>query len=287
MMIGALVVEFGILVLYFATIYLAYKINKLDFLIYATIFAFIFENLNVVFFSQNIAGYFYSGGFLMNIFYVPLFIILAWGILLLGAYIVSLKLRMSKISRIFFIPLFVTLIDFVIEGVSVKLGYWIWLGAEGVGMFSSIVASNFVGWLAVSFGFILCYEYLNKKWFSVFLGYFIFLFVEAIFQTISIIFGFVGNENYISLGVIFLTFLFLWIYFSHKTRNLKKNKDEFKLDFRYAKYIVYMRSLFYFFTFFYFFKNGYYVYLIYDIVLFLAVFIETYFLLRMKGILNK
>lgn len=287
MVVGGFAVEISIFFLFAAAFYLAYKIKKLDFLIYATVFAFIFENIGV-YFSGNISGYAYSGDFLVYLFGVPLFIILAWGILLLGAHLVSLRLRMSKISRVFFVAFFVTLVDFVVEGVSVNLGYWIWLGASGSGgVFSSIVPSNFIGWLGVSFGFILCYEYLDKKWLSPFLGYFALLLLATIFELINWIFGFNGGERYISLGIILFGFIGFWIYFYHRNRILKKNKKDFRVNFKYAKYVVFMRFIFYFFALFYFFWNRYYFDLSYVGVLFFVVFLEAYFFLRFDGFIKK
>lgn len=276
------------LFLYIFSFYIAYKIKKLDFLIYATIFSFFFEILNVLSFLQNSFGYIYSSGFLMYVFNVPLFIILAWGILFLGAYLVSLRLRMSKISRVLFIPVFITLVDFVIEGVSVNLGYWVWLGAEGGReLFSSIVASNFVGWLGVSLGFILCYEYLERKWLSMFLGYLVFMFLEFAFFSLNWVLGFVGNEEYMSLGVILFCFIASWFYFYHKNKILNRNKKDFKVDFGHAKYIVFMRGFFYLFALFYFFWDKYYSDLVYTIVLVFVVFMEMYFFLRFNGFIKK
>ncbi len=287
MMISEFVIEFVALFLFVASFYLAYKIKRLDFLVYSTIFAFFFECLNVLL-SNGSSGYIYSANFLVYVFNVPLFVFLAWGVLFLGAYLVSLKLRMSKISRVFFVSLFVTLVDFVIEGVSVNLGYWVWLGTEGGGsVFSSIVAANFVGWLGVTFGFMVCYEYLEKKWLSIFLGYFVFMFLGLIFKVINWIFGFIGDERYISLGIILFAFVYLWVYFYHRNKILKKNKKELNVDFGYAKYVVYMRVFFYLFALFYFFWNSYYFDWVYDIVLLVVFLLEGYFLLRFRGVIKK
>ena len=288
MVISELGIEIGGLFLYVVAFYLAYKIKRLDFLMYASVFAFVLESLGLWLFAKTSSGYVYSGDFMIYLFNVPLFVVLAWGVLFLGAYLVALKLRMSKISRVFFVPLFVTLVDFAMEGVSVNLGYWVWLGAEGGGsVFSSIVAANFVGWLGVSFGFILCYEYLERKWLSMFLGYFALLLLVPVFTFINWVFGFSGGEEYISLGIILFGFVYAWVYFYHKNKILKENKKELRVDFGYAKYVVYMRAFFYLFALFLFFWNGHYLDWIYDVVLACVVAIEVYFFLRFKGILKK
>lgn len=278
-------VEISVLLLYFLAIYFAYRIGKLDFLIYGTVFSAVFENLNVLFFSNSIAGYYYSKDFLIYIFHVPLFIILSWGILLLGAHLVSLKLRMSKISRVFFLAFFVALIDFVIEGVSVNMGYWVWTGVGGGGnIFSNIAPANFVGWLGVSFGFILCYEYLGRKWESMILGYFVFLILGAFSKTITF---FVGDDGYFSLVVILFLFFGAWIYFYHKNEILKKNLGDFRVDFGRGKYIVWMRGFFYLFGLFYWIRDEYYLDLVYVVVVGVVFLIEGYFFLRFNRFLKK
>jgi hypothetical protein len=288
MAIPEFAVEIVSLFLYIIVFYLAYKIKRLDFLIYSTVFAFVLESLGILLFAGTGSEYFYTSDFLVYFFGVPLFVVLAWGVLFLGAYLVSLKLRMSKISRVFFVPLFVTLVDFVIEVVGVNLGYWVWAGAEGgVGLFSSIVASNFVGWLGVSFGFILCYEYLERRWLSMFLGYFALLFLAFVFESINWIFGFSGGEGYITLGIILFGFFYFWVYFYHRNKILKKDEGELRVNFGYAKYVVYMRVFFYLFALFYFFWNRYYLDWVYDAVLFFVFLIEGYFFLRFKGIVRK
>ncbi len=285
MVTGAFVVEFVVLLLYVVCFYLAHKIKKLDFLVHASIFAFIFENLNVLFFSNSVSGYFYSGEFLMYLLEVPLFIILSWGILLLGAHLVSLKLHMSKVSRVFFVSFFVALIDFVVEGISVNMGYWVWTGASGgSSVFGSIAAANFVGWLGVCFGFILCYEYLSKKWLSMFLGYFVFLALGAVSMTISWIFG---DDGYISLGIILFLFFGFWIYFYHKNDILKKNRGDFKVDFSKGKYVVWMRGFFYLFGLFYIFWDRLYFDFVYVGVVAFVFLMETHFFLRFNGFLEK
>jgi len=288
MALNLLAVEIGGLLLYIIAFYLAYKIKRLDFFVYITVFALVFENLNILLFYKVPSGYIYSTDFMLYIFGTPLFVILDWAILVFGAYLLSLKLKMSKLSRIFFIPLFVVLVDLVIEGISVNLGYWDWINVVGGGgLFSFIPPSNFAGWLGVVFGFILCYEYLERKWLSMFLGYFVFLGMAIVFITISKILGIAESDNYVTLGIIFFIFILCFLYSYHRNKILKKNKKDFKVNFFYVNYILYMRALFYVFGLFYFFKDGHYLDIVYDVILVAVVLIETYFFLRFKGILKK
>ena len=48
-----------------------------------------------------------------------------------------------------------------------------------------------------------------------------------------------------------------------------------------------MRGFFYIFALYFFFVNGYYVDLLYDLILVVVVLVETYFFLRFNGIIRK
>ena len=287
MVMGILAVEIVGILLYFVALYVAYKIKKVDFLIYITVFAIIFENLNVLLFASASSGYVYSNDFLIYIFKTPLFVFLDWAILIFGAYLLSLKLKMSKLSRVFFIPVFVVIVDFVLEGISVNLGYWVWFNATCVsGLFSCVPASNFAGWMGVTFGFILCYEYMNRKWLSMFLGYFVFLGTAIVFVVISRLLR-LPDDNYITFIIIFFMFVICFVILYHRNKVLKKNKKELKVDFSYAKWIVRMRLFFYVYALYYWVVAGHYVDLIYNVVLVAVLFVEVYFFLRFRGVLKK
>lgn len=286
-MSGELLVEVAVLTMYLVAMVVAYKIKKLDFLIYASVFAFLFENFAVLFASEG-TGYFYSNSFLMYLGEVPLFVVLAWGILLLGAHLVSLKLKMSKISRVFFVAFFVTLVDFVIEGVAVDLGYWVWVEAVGGGnIFSYIFAPNFIGWLGVSLGFIVCYEYLEWKWLSMFLGYLALLIFGSFGYLISFLFGVKGESGYVSLMIIFMGLFWAWVYFYHNNHILKKNRKDFRVDFSWGRYVVWMRWGFYTFGLFFFVLNEWYLDWVYLVVVLGVLILEVYFALRFGGVLRK
>lgn len=116
--------------------------------------------------------------------------------------------------------------DLIVEGVSVKLGYWTWVNIVGrETIFSFIPASNFAGWLGVVFGFVVCYEYLGKswKWLSAGLGYFVFVGMGIVFITISKVLRLPDN-NYITLGIIFLIFIFSFLVVYHRNKILRGEK---------------------------------------------------------------
>lgn len=283
-MIDALVVEVVGILLYFVAFYVACRIGKLDFLVYITVFAIVFENLNVWLFASSGAGYFYSGDFLFYIFETPVFVFLDWAILVFGAYLVSLKLKMSEKSRIFFVPVFVVLVDFVIEGVSVALRFWTWSDVvSGANLFSLVPASNFAGWLGVVFGFMICYEFLERKWLSMGLGYFVFLGVAVVYVGISRTLGLV-DASYISLVVILGLFVFGFLYFYHKDRGVERR---FGKDWFYGRWIVLMRGMFYVYALYYFVVREFYLDVVYDLVLVFVLMVEGYFGLRYFGVLRK
>lgn len=269
---------------YFIAFYVAWRIRKIDFLVYITVFAVVFENLNVWLFASSGAGYFYSGDFLFYIFETPLFVFLDWAILVFGAYLVSLRLKMSERSRVFFIPVFVVIVDFVIEGVSVALGFWTWSDVvSGANIFSLIPASNFAGWLGVVLGFMVCYEFLERRWLSMGLGYFVFLGVAVVYVGILRTLGLV-DASYISLVVLLGLFVFGFLYFYHKDKGAERRIGK---DWFYGRWVVLMRGMFYVYALYYFVVREFYLDVVYDLVLVVVLVVEGYFGLRYFGVLGK
>lgn len=215
-----LIIEISIFILFMFTAFFAWKIKKLDFLIYALIFATLFENLNVILFRGLQGAYTYSPDFAVNIFHTPLFIILSWGIILLGSYSMAQALGLSKKQKLSFIPISVLLIDLIIESLSVMQGFWIWEGFNYGGILGNVFPGNYVGWLGVTLGFILVYEYSKLKWLSSFLGYFVFFALSVLGYTISKVFSLTGILGHLSAGLILLGFIIAYV---SNTKQHKKN----------------------------------------------------------------
>lgn len=202
-----LVIEWFTILLYTITIICARKLSLTRFAIYATIFACLFENLNVNLFKDVEGGYSYSTDFTLFVFHTPLFVILSWGIILVGSYVFAQGLGLGRAQRVFFVPLSALVIDFVLEGMSVMQHYWTWHGFSYGGVLGSIAPGNFVGWMGVTFGFVIAYDYLPWKWPSLFLGYLGFLFIGALAKTMNVFFSWEGMQGYYSFSILFTLFL--------------------------------------------------------------------------------
>jgi uncharacterized membrane protein len=218
-------VDIGIILLFLIAICIAKKYNKLNLLIYSSIFALIFENLNILLFHNSSGGYFYATNFLM-IFKVPLFVILSWGIIILTSFIISEKITNNKFKQIFLIPIFAVILDLGFESSAVANNLWIWKN-EIYNGFLTIPAENFIGWLLVSFSFAIIYLYLNEKlkFLSTFLSYILFILFSIIPFTISEIFKLNNIGKIILFFIMFISFIFIGLKNIKLNKNLKINKE--------------------------------------------------------------
>ena len=244
-----LLTELSIFALFIFILYHAYKIRRLDFLLYSTIFATLFENLHVMILS-GVGGYIYNPVFTVFVFRTPLFVILSWGILLFSSVNLVEKITSDKLSKIFLVPIFTVIIDFLMEPVAVHLHFWTWIGFES-GL--KIAPANFIGWIGVSFGFILFYEYLSAKWLSSFLSYAGFLVVGASGFILNSVFALNDSGTYILVALYSFVFLALGIYFARTDiakifGGHKKRKNDISKFFRENIFILFPRGLFYSFS---------------------------------------
>ncbi|MGM5487453.1 MAG: carotenoid biosynthesis protein [Nanobdellota archaeon] len=187
--------EIAIIILFLIALYVAVDRR---FLILATLFALIFENLNVILFAQSEGGYTYHG-FDIYIFHVPLLVILSWGIILLSSYTLARKLSTRRWDRVFIATFLTVIIDIAIEFVSVKQGFWVWHSFQGEYL-ASVSPSNFIGWFLVSFAFLSIYQYRPRL--SFLLGYPLFILLSIPLVTIHWLLGIEGMAGYYT--VIFL-----------------------------------------------------------------------------------
>ena len=213
-------VELIIIALFVFAFYYAYLIKKVDLLIYSTLFALIFENLNVILFNSTHSGYFYSNEFIL-IFKTPLFVILSWGIIILSSYIISEHLTKNKIKRILLVPLLAVMIDFAFEASAVANNLWVW-NLSSYNGFLFIPAENFIGWILVSLAFMISYNYLNKeiKFLSIFTSYILFILLSIITFSLSQIFKLNNLGNFIILFIIVSSFL-IFIFYKQKNEKIK------------------------------------------------------------------
>lgn len=246
-----LVIEWFIILLYIVTFICARKVSLSRFVIYATLFACFFENLNVKLFKDVEGGYSYSSDFTLFIFQTPLFVILSWGIILVGSYALAKGIGLGRAQRIFFVPLSALVIDFVLEGMSVMQSYWTWHGFTYGGLLGSIAPGNFVGWLGVAFGFIFVYDCFSCKWLSIFLGYLGFLFVGALSKTMNVFFSWDGMKGYYSFIIIFGLFIIGHLVALHKQKDFTFKRWHYlllgtRVPFFVAGFILHYRSGFFF-----------------------------------------
>ena len=88
-----LFVEIIVTLLFILTLFFIRKDKfKIKILTLAFIFAIIFENLNIILSKNTVGGYFYNSEFIVFIFHTPLFVILAWSLIILSAILISNKL---------------------------------------------------------------------------------------------------------------------------------------------------------------------------------------------------
>ena len=244
-----LIIEFTILILYSLTIYTAKKIKKLDLLLLATLFAVIFENIHAVIFKNIEGGYFYDTSFLL-IYKTPLFVILAWGMIIFISYLIATKLTKTKLQRLFLTPLLAVLIDFAIDPFAVKIGYWTWIGYLPTEGFFGVPALNFIAWYLVTLSFLTTYEYLpikNKiiKYISIIpISYIIFAIIMNLLVIPRALLNFQKEYDIYALIIFFIITILLFIY------TLKKKTQRHRKDFK-QKTIVHaiiLRWIFYLFA---------------------------------------
>ena len=144
--------------------------SRLSDLITAFIFGITLEYLNMAI-GQ---GYYYHTEFLLQFgnppTNVPIAIGLAWGMLLLTAQEVSLRLKLPLRIRVFFEAAFVVSMDLMLDVIAIRLegGFWVW---ENIATDLTINSSsffgvgwmNFLGWYFVILFVSLFLNIMNKK----------------------------------------------------------------------------------------------------------------------------
>ncbi|MFH8080455.1 MAG: carotenoid biosynthesis protein [Candidatus Aenigmatarchaeota archaeon] len=232
--------ELGIILMYFICLIYVIKKDKsmLPFLLSTTFYALFFENMNILISSGKEGSYYYNKNFFINIFHLPLFVALAWSIIMYTSFKIAKSVGVSKKSLPMAAALLVLLIDLSIDVVAIRLGYWFWVGYEFKDGYFGVPASNFIGWLLVSFSFFYLEQNIKmKSWlkylFLPFLSYFTFLLLFIPITLIEEIF--VLNK-----GQQFLIFMFLLIIFFVSIKK-DSNKTAFNI------FIYSLRMPFYFF----------------------------------------
>jgi uncharacterized membrane protein len=116
------------------------------------LFATIFEDLNVRGLSGR-GSYFYHNAFLLDIDRVPLFIILAWAVILWGAMRISDAAPLALKARIGSDAVLAVLLDLSFDATAIRHEFWTWRGFAFDQAWFGVPAGNFFGWLWVSLAF--------------------------------------------------------------------------------------------------------------------------------------
>jgi uncharacterized membrane protein len=135
-------------------------------LVLAGIYAIIFENLNVILSTGKLGGYSYSQNFNFFIFHTPLFIIFCWAFLIYIVYHLVNRLRIKEFKKLFVDAVLVTSVDFIVDPILATIfGLWKWTGYSASEGFFGIPGNNFLGWLLVTFFFMLIFRKIeSSKW---------------------------------------------------------------------------------------------------------------------------
>lgn len=123
-------------------------------LVSAALFATIFEDLNVRQ-SSGRGSYFYHDAFLLDIDRVPLFIILAWAVILWSAMRLSDAAPLTFTARMGSDAVLAVLLDLSFDVTAIRYEFWTWRGFAFNQAWFGVPAGNFFGWLWVSLAFAL------------------------------------------------------------------------------------------------------------------------------------
>lgn len=150
--------EFGIIALFVACLVVAGRGRKTDggrgvtLLLSAALFATLFEDLNVRQLNGR-GSYFYNDRFLLNIDQVPVFIILAWAVILWGAMQISDATPLPAWARVASDGILAVFLDLGFDVTAIRHEFWTWRGFSFEQAWFGVPAGNFFGWLWVSLAF--------------------------------------------------------------------------------------------------------------------------------------
>jgi uncharacterized membrane protein len=120
----------------------------------ACVYAVLFEHWNMLRYARVQGGYHYhTDSWLWICGDVPLYIPLAWSMILATSRALTDHLGLRRWARPFCDALLALLIDLSMDAVAIRLKFWYWHGVGWNDAFFGVPADNFVGWLLVSFTF--------------------------------------------------------------------------------------------------------------------------------------
>ncbi len=150
------------IIIFLCYLYLARRQGDIALLLYAGLFAFLFEAFSIFLFAGQAGGYFYSDVFRVIISGVPLAIPLVWAAIIYSAHHIALACA-GRRAYFFVAPLLILLLDLVFDQVATRLGLWIWIGFEAKTGVFAVPASNYIGWLLLPALFYLVWDRLKDR----------------------------------------------------------------------------------------------------------------------------
>jgi hypothetical protein len=143
--------------------------NGLLFFIPLIIYGWILEESAIAIFHR----YAYTTGFLIKFLDAPFSIAAGWAAILYSGIVVAEGLTLSRFKTALFVALWGLSIDFSMDALAVRFGYWTWFPpADVILPYFHVPVSNFIGWFIILFCF--TYFYLtgrNKRYRKILLGF--------------------------------------------------------------------------------------------------------------------
>jgi uncharacterized membrane protein len=210
-----LAIEVGLIALYISCLIHILKKDKkmVPFFISSTFYVIIFENMNILLSYNHVGGYYYNSNFRFFIFHVPLFVVLAWPIIIYTSFKIASSFGLKRQSIPFAAALLVLLVDLAIDVIAIRLKYWFWIGYSFKEGYFGVPAGNFIGWLLVSFTWFYFEQKFNPKrlWLKYsFLPIISYLTFSLVFIFISLIESFLmlnKSAEFLILGCLLIVFL--------------------------------------------------------------------------------
>ena len=143
--------------------------NGLLFFIPLIIYGWILEESAIAIFHR----YAYTPGFLIKFLDAPFCIAAGWAAILYSGIVITEGLRLSRFKTALFVALWGLSIDFSMDALAVRFGYWTWFPpADVILPYFNVPVSNFIGWFII----LSCFTYFhlmgrNKPYRKILMGF--------------------------------------------------------------------------------------------------------------------
>ncbi|HVN71522.1 MAG TPA: carotenoid biosynthesis protein [Desulfomonilia bacterium] len=128
--------------------------NGLMFFIPLVIYGWVLEESAIAVFHR----YAYTHAFLLKFLDAPFCIAAGWTAILYSGIVIAEGLRLNRFRAALFVALWGLGIDFSMDALAVRFGYWIWFPpADVVLPYFNVPVSNFVGWFII----LSCFTYFH------------------------------------------------------------------------------------------------------------------------------